>query len=652
MHSSFCTSLQIKDTIINSNQENTFSRDTEILLESNWEFYWNKLIKPGDFNANQPTAIVSLASWTKFQIPNKEKLSPLGYATYRLFFSVPKERPATSLYIPRIYASSKTWINGKLISEVGIVGKSKDETLHRRFSQIVPLDANETNFEIVIQVSNFYHNKAGISSPLILSSSFHLQSKKSKQIIADMIFIGCLGFIGAFFLLFYLFYWNKDQAVLYFAILCLSLSYMALSDRYAPIIVVFESISWILLTKIEYLSLFLAGATASLFFNEIFSTFIHRIYAKTIIYSFCFLGMLVLFAPPPYFTKFLLLFFIMMIVNLIYVAFVITKAIISKRSESILLLVSMLLGSIIFSVHIFFFLGNNEYAIIYVNFGYIIVFLLLSMLLMTRFSDSFKELERSKNLALQQKKEISIKSNQLSEVNLKLEDNLKLLEDYNTELDDFNHIVSHDLKSPLISIYSLVTFIEDDLKATLDENTKYNLTLLKDVVSKMEALINGLLEYSKVAKGNKRKQLFSLNDLLKSVISVVDYQNNSTINIPDTDVEIYASKIELDHVFQNLISNAIKHNDKERAIINISVTKLPDEYLFSVSDNGPGIDPEYHTKIFKIFSQLKLNDDVKSTGIGLAIVKKIISENKGVITVESQEGTGVTIKFSWKIQKE
>lgn len=650
IHNSFGIEQQKKDSPIIELQEIPIDKNTEILLNSGWEFYWNELIEPGSFKSKTPLELVTLTNWTKFNLSNGNKLPSIGYATYRLMISISKDRPAVSLAIPRVYASSKIWINGKFISETGHVGKTKEETLHRRFSQIIPLSTNETDFEIVIQVANFYHNKGGIDKPLILGASQHLHSIKSKQIIADMFFIGCLGFMGLFFLFFYLLYWNKDQAVLYFAIACVSLSYMALSDRYAPFTAVFESVSWILLTTIEYIILFLAGTTASLFFNDLFSNFTHKLYSKILVYSFCALSLLVVFLPVPYFTKLLLPFLILMIINLLYVAFVIVKAIIGKQYESILLLVSMIFGSTIFCIHIFFFLGKNEYAIIYVNFGYILVFLLLSMLLMTRFSDSFKELERSKELALQQKKEISTKSNQLSNVNLKLEENLKLLENINTELDDFNHIVSHDLKSPLISVYTLVSFIEEDLKTSLDEGTKYNLKLLKDVVSKMEALINGLLEYSKVAKGNKRKELFSFNGLLNQVIDIVDYHKKSNINLPLDDLDIYANKIELEHVFQNLISNSIKHNDKDKAIINISVIKKANEYVFSVHDNGPGIDPEYHTKIFKIFSQLKANDaDVKSTGIGLAIVKKIISENNGVISIESKEGIGMNLQFSWRI---
>ena len=126
------------------------------------------------------------------------------------------------------------------------------------FSQIIPLNSEETQFEIVIQVANFYHHKGGIDMPLLLGKSNHFSEVKFKRVASDMTFIGSLTLIGLFFLLFFLLYWNKDRAVLYFAILCLSLSYMALSDRYAPFAKLFPTASWTLLTTIEYIALFLA----------------------------------------------------------------------------------------------------------------------------------------------------------------------------------------------------------------------------------------------------------------------------------------------------------------------------------------------------------------------------------------------------------
>ena len=325
----------------------------------------------------------------------------------------------------------------------------------------------------------------------------------------------------------------------------------------------------------------------------------------------------------------------------------------AKSRESKLLLWSIIFATVVFFGHILFFIYENETALIYVKFGYILVFLFVSMLLLQRFSYSFQKLEFAKKIALQQKLEISTQSKALKEVNLKLEENLKLLESNNEELEDFNHIVSHDLKTPLISVYSLASFIQEDLKDKLDPNTENYLKMMKDVVSKMEASINGLLEYAKVAKGNKRKEWVSVYDILKKVIGLIDHQNKSTFNFPKKDLEIYTNKLELEHVFQNLFSNSMKYNDKEQTIITIDVAIKNKEYLFSVSDNGPGIEPQYHEKIFKIFSQLETNPkDINSTGIGLAIVKKIISNNNGVLSVNSEKGKGFTINFTWQLDIE
>ena len=99
------------------------------------------------------------------------------------------------------------------------------------------------------------------------------------------------------------------------------------------------------------------------------------------------------------------------------------------------------------------------------------------------------------------------------------------------------------------------------------------------------------------------------------------------------------------------MSNSIKYNDKEQVIIDIDFSENEKEYTFSVADNGPGIDPQYHSKIFEIFSKLNTNDEVESTGIGLSIVKKLVSENQGKISVASEKGNGTKISFTWIKEK-
>lgn len=652
----FCNIQSITGKSIKEPHSFHFSNDQlfqqkGIKLNSNWEFYWKEYIHPNEFKNQKPLGLVKLTSWTNYLDENKNKLPPFGFATYKLNFTIPKERPNTSLYVPRIIGAYKIWVNGVFILETGRIGTSQETTLHRRFTKIIPLDSDKTNFEVVIQVANFYNKKAGITEPILLGTTEHLFYKKSLQIMADMISVGSFLFVGVLFLIFYLLYWNKDKAVLYFSIMCIALSYHTLNDRYAPLSKVFEEICWIFLTKIEYIASYIVGYCASMFFAIILKKYIYKWYTKLVLYCTAILIFAAIVLPAPHFTKLIIVFLAFMLINIAYIIFTTIKAIIAKSKASSLLLIGIIFGTIVFLANILFFINENVVALIYVKFGYIAVFLFISMLLLRRFSNSFHKLELANSLALTQKREISTQSKELTAVNLKLKENLKLLQSNNEELEDFNHIVSHDLKTPLVSIYSLASFIEEDLKDKLDENTESHLKMMKDVVSKMETSINGLLEYSRVAKGNKHKEWFSFNDTLKKVDELINQQNKTTINLPKKDVKIYANKLELEHVFQNLIDNAIKYNDKEKAIINVGVSIKSDEYLFYVSDNGPGIEKKYHNKIFKIFSQLETNaKDTNSTGIGLAIVKKIISNNNGDIKVLSEHGKGLTISFTWQIK--
>lgn len=640
-----------QQTSLNFSKEQ-FQNNKAIKLNQQWEFYWKEFINPGNFKDKKPLDIVSLTSWTNY-VDNNTPLPSLGYATYRLQFSIPKDRPNTSLYIPLITASYKIWINGVFILETGRIGTTKAETLHRSFTKIIPLDSHDTNFEVVIQVANFYHKNGGITTPILLGTTDKLFQKKSLQIMTDMISIGSFSFIGILFLVFYVFYWNKDQAVLYFSILCICMAYHTLNERYAPLAKFFSDISWVLLVKLEYISSYLAGLFASLFFTIILKEFTHTWYKKTMVAIISILVLLVIVLPSPYYTQLIIPFFVFMLLNIVYVIFISGKAILAKSAISRLLLFTIIVTAITFSGHILFFMYENELALIYIKFAYIIVFLLISMLMLHRFSNSFRQLELANAFVLEQKSEISQKSNEISKANLKLEDNLNQLKEKVTELDDFNHIVSHDLKTPLISVYSLASFIEEDLKDNLDENTKSHLLMIKDVISKMEASINGLLEYSKVAMTEKLKSNFHINDLLTKIINFVDPKHKSVIHVPENNMEIFASEIELEHVFQNLISNSIKYNNKAKAIIIITATKEKNQYVFAVKDNGPGIPERYQSKIFDIFSQLEKDEkDLKSTGIGLAIVKKIVHKNQGKIYVESKENEGLEIKFTWAIKPE
>ena len=224
---------------------------------------------------------------------------------------------------------------------------------------------------------------------------------------------------------------------------------------------------------------------------------------------------------------------------------------------------------------------------------------------------------------------------------------LKRLEKTNKELDKFAYVVSHDLKSPLRAIGNLTGWIEEDAGHMLPEDVRKNFNLIKERVVRMESLINGILDYSKIAKKHNQVEEQNLNEIIREVKTLVGTDSCCQILVKGNLPIIHADKTKIQQVFMNLISNAIKFNNKSMKIVEISHVEFDDHHQFSISDNGPGIDPRFHEKVFQIFQTINSKDEFESTGIGLAIVKKIINEQAAQIWIESRPGEGTTFHFNW-----
>jgi len=221
------------------------------------------------------------------------------------------------------------------------------------------------------------------------------------------------------------------------------------------------------------------------------------------------------------------------------------------------------------------------------------------------------------------------------------------LGDRNRELEQFAYVASHDLKAPLRAIANLSEWIEEDLQGQLAPENQRQMTLLRGRVHRMEALINGLLEYSRVGRTKAPLEQISVKVLLEEIIDSLAPPATFTIAIAPNLPTFTTKVLLLRQVFTNLISNAIKHHDRPNGHITISVQELDEFYEFSVADDGPGIDPNYHSKVFVIFQTLEARDTKESTGIGLAIVKRIVEAEGGSIRIDSQEGSGATFRFTW-----
>ena len=262
---------------------------------------------------------------------------------------------------------------------------------------------------------------------------------------------------------------------------------------------------------------------------------------------------------------------------------------------------------------------------------------------------NLKEENKQENVVLTGSDLVDFIDNQTKEIvlmNKQKQVMLNELAHQNQELSDYAHMVSHDLKSPLRSIDALTAWLNDDYGDSFDENGKKTLSLIRNSVEKMDTLINGILDYSTINKNQTKSYNVDTNKLVEDIMIMVHVPSNISIVKTSILPTVKGDKYRLQQLFQNLIDNAIKYNDKVEGLIEIGFEDKNDFWKFYVKDNGKGIEQVYFKKIFKTF--IKLENKTNSSGIGLSIVKKIVNLYGGEIWLESDINTGTTFYFTIK----
>ncbi len=254
-----------------------------------------------------------------------------------------------------------------------------------------------------------------------------------------------------------------------------------------------------------------------------------------------------------------------------------------------------------------------------------------------------------RDITFRQQAEAKLQSRaaELSRLNIVLLHTNNRLAERNQELDQFAYVTSHDLKAPLRAINNLSSWIAEDLAEELPPENHNQLRLLCGRVSRMEALLDGLLEYSRIGRKLVPIQLTDVGELVQDVINLLHPPNTFHIEIAPALPIMTTRRLLLQRVFLCLIDNAIEHHPNPHGSVKISFTDCGDRYEFVVADDGQGIESRYHERIYTIFQTLQARDTHESTGIGLAIVKKIVATEGGIIRLESSLGQGAAFSFTW-----
>ena len=225
---------------------------------------------------------------------------------------------------------------------------------------------------------------------------------------------------------------------------------------------------------------------------------------------------------------------------------------------------------------------------------------------------------------------------------LQLNQKQKELEDAYEDLEKFSYIASHDLKSPLNNIISLATLLTDLYEDKLDEEGNEYLGYITDSANQLTQLVDGILEYSKSSKILvSNKETIIVSDLIKEILALINVPKSFKVSYKKDKTAAVVSVIALRQILMNIITNAIKYHTGPKGKIDIEFQETRNDYIFEISDDGPGIDPEDQEKIFDLFERLKNTIRKKEgTGIGLSTVKRIVERLGGTIKLESALGRG------------
>lgn len=253
-------------------------------------------------------------------------------------------------------------------------------------------------------------------------------------------------------------------------------------------------------------------------------------------------------------------------------------------------------------------------------------------------------------IALQQHelvKSLQTQTRDLENSNDQLLEIARLLEERNRDLDEFARVASHDLRAPLRAISNLAEWLQEDLEDQVSEENKNSLTLLRQRARRLDSFVVGLLNYARAGRESIQPQVIQPSELIAEAIEMLSPPKSFQMVVEQNIPEINTQKLLLQQVFSNLIGNAIKYHDRTDGTVHVKAEDRGDTISFSVIDDGPGIPEEHHKCIFGVFQTLASRDSVESTGIGLSIVKKLVEQQGGTISVRSALGEGSRFSFTW-----
>lgn len=604
------------------------SFDTNVKLDGEWLFYWNQLLSPSDTNTLNASMVNFPFRWTETEIA-ENKHPAFGYATYKLQVLLNPAAPPLRLEMPETFSAYALYINGKLALSDGKVGKTKESTTAHWEVKFLNLVPQADTLNLVLQISNFVHSKAGIKKSLIIGEKNKIGLDRRRTEAIDLLLTGCLIMGGLFFLGLY-FLGNRDKATLLFALFSIVYSYRIMGAGNYAFHTIFPHIDWYITARLEYITLFLSVGLFGLYTLYLYPEDVNNktmIHCSLVCMSFVLMSLTL---SPLYFTQLLNPFLVITAFWIAYIPYVYVKAYKKRRPGAVFALISATVMMSIFTISLLhYWMLMPQLQLISFG-GYVSFFFLQSLVLSHRLSFVLTKARKDAEMGLIAKSE-------------------------------FLSTMSHEIRTPLNAVIGMSHVL---IRNNPREDQRKELDVMLFSASNLLNIVNDILDYNKIEAGKVNFERIEMDlasickNIADSLQSAADEQKiELKLSVdPALQNKVYGDPTRTSQIITNLVHNAIKFTRSGSVELNILTgAQSPENVTFTVQvkDTGIGISPEKQKVIFERFTQADSSTSrgFGGTGLGLAICKKLLELQQSSLKLVSEVNKGSVFYFTQTLDK-